>query len=188
MQPNGLPAWRIDVEGTIADTQSASDADVLMAWVLLRDEGPNRVEHNAAGLQLANAVLQHEVIFTDTGNAVLAAGPWAVEKASINVSYWSSAIFDDLARLTGNSTWAVMADQVPAMLDELTRNGMLLPPDWAQLNSDVLQPIASPRGVGSSPSVEPQYGLDAQRAILWLGASCRPEERHDAARWNAMLN
>ena len=187
MQPNGLPAWRIDAGGGISDPQSASDADVLMAWVLLRDEGPNRQEHRAAGLQLANAVLEHEVIFTTTGTAVLAAGPWALDKGSINVSYWSSAVFDDLAGLTGNSKWAVMAEQVPTVLGELTQDGMLLPPDWAQLNGEDLHPSSSPQGVPSSPSAWPQYGLDAQRAVLWSAVSCSPRERHDAARWYALL-
>ena len=187
MQPNGLPAWRIDAGGGIPDTQSASDADVLMAWLLLRDDGPNRQEHQAAGRQLANAVLEHEVIFTATGGAMLAAGPWAVDKGVINVSYWSSAVFDDLARLTGNSKWAVMAEQVPTMLGELTLNGSLLPPDWAQLKDEALHPSSSPQGVASSPSTQPQYGFDAQRAVLWSAVSCSAQERRDAARWYALL-
>ena len=188
MQPNALPAWRIDAKGAIPDTQSASDADMLIAWALLRDTGPNRQNHHAAGLAIADAVLKHEVVITAAGAPVLVAGPWAVNKRAVNVSYWSSVVFDDLARLTGSPAWSAMADQVSPMLDELTQGGALLPPDWAHLGDSHLQPSSSPQGVASSPSTRPQYGLDAQRAVVWSAVDCRRRADNDAARWYRTLD
>ena len=187
MQANGLPAWRMDARGRLSDTQSASDADVLIAWALLRDDGPGREEHNAEGRRIAEAALRQEVIFTGDGTALLAAGPWALSKRSVNVSYWTSFIFDDLSRLTQNPTWSVLADQVPQLLGQLTDQGKSLPSDWAQLTDDVLRPSSSPLGVASSPSAQPQYGLDAQRAVVWSAVSCRPEEKSFAAQWYSLL-
>lgn len=197
MQPNGLPAWRFDEHGRVPDRQSASDADLLIAWALLRDTGPNRVEHNAIGLRMAKDVLEQELISTPAGDVVLAAGPWAVGSGSVNVSYWSSAVYTDLARLTGDPKWTTMADQVPEMLDELTDDGDLLPSDWAVWEGGVgegavgedkaLRPSSSPAGVGSSPSAKPQYGLDAQRAVVWSAVSCNPDERIDTSRWYEVL-
>ncbi len=62
------------------------DADVLIAWALLRDSGPNSQEHNAAGRQITDAVLRQEMIFTAAGHAALATGPWAVGSRSVNIS------------------------------------------------------------------------------------------------------
>lgn len=67
---------------------------------------------------------------------------------------------------------------------ELTRDGRLLPPDWAELTAaGVLRPEPAPDG--SAPQT--QYGLDAQRVVAWFAASCNPQARALAARWWPLL-
>ena len=80
-----------------------------------------------------------------------------------------------------------MADQVTNMLGEITNDAAALPPDWAQLTDEGLQPSSSPLGVASSPSTQSQYGLDAQRAVVGPPSVCMPEEGSDAARWYQIL-
>jgi len=46
-------------------------------------------------------------------------------------SYWSLPALSGLACLTGNQQWQRMADGAVALTAQLTRNGALLPPDWA---------------------------------------------------------
>jgi endoglucanase len=68
-----------------------------------------------------------------------------------------------------------MADSAVALTAQLTRNGALLPPDWAGMTADgTIYP-------------EAQYGLDAQRTVVWFAASCLPQARTLAARWWRLL-
>src|SRR6266568_3988667 len=66
----------------------------------------------------------------------------------------------------------------------LTRDGRLLPPDWAELTaSGTMRPEPAPDG--SQPQT--QYGPDAQRTVAWFAASCSSGARALAARWWPML-
>jgi len=60
-----------------------------------------------------------------------------------------------------------MASASVDLLDRLSGGGRQLPPDWATLRGDSLEP--SGPGGGGEPA---QYGPDAQRVPLWLAASC----------------
>ena len=101
-----------------------------------------------------------------------------------HVSYWSSKVFSDLAELTGDERWARLAGDAPRLLAELTDNGRLLPPDWAVLRGEKLEASPSPVAVASSPSLYPQYGLDAQRTVVWSMVGCDESERIQSARWH----
>ena len=71
-----------------------------------------------------------------------------------------------------------------ALTNRLTASGRELPPDWAQLTAGgVLAPAPAPNG--SEPETE--YGLDAQRTIVWFAVSCDPRARALAGRWWALL-
>jgi len=75
--PNGLFAYRADPAGRVLSRQPASDADLLMAWALLRYRGPQAAAAHTAGRAVAAAVLAHEVTTGPGGTPILAAGPWA---------------------------------------------------------------------------------------------------------------
>ncbi len=57
--------------GDIIDPQPASDADLLIAWTLLRYQGPSASAMHGAGRDVANAVLAHEVTTGLDGTPVL---------------------------------------------------------------------------------------------------------------------
>ena len=89
-----------------------------------------------------------------------------------------------LARLTGNQQWQQLADGAVALTSRLTASGRYLPPDWAQLmDGGVLASAPAPNG--SEPETE--YGLDAQRTVVWFAVSCDPRARALADRWWALL-
>jgi endo-1,4-beta-D-glucanase Y len=180
-QSNGLFAYLTNAAGTVVSRQPASDADLLIAWALLRYQGPGATAWHNEGRQVADAILAHEVTKSPAGQPILAAGPWATGRpASLDPSYWSLSAMQGLARLTGQAEWRSMADSAVAMTRSLTQDGRLLPPDWAELTAGgALKPEPAPDG--SQPQT--QYGPDAQRTVAWFAASCDAQARALAARW-----
>lgn len=176
-RPDGLFAWHADAAGHILDPGSASDADLLIAWALLRYQGAGAARLHQDGKQVAGAILAHEVsIIGPAKTPVLTAGPWAAgQPATLDPSYWSLPALTGLARLTGNPEWLQIADGAVTLTAKLTRNGAQLPPDWAGMTAD------------GAVYPEAQYGLDAQRTVVWFAASCVPQARTLAARWWRLL-
>jgi endoglucanase len=182
---NGLFAWHADAAGKVVGQQPASDADLLIAWALLRYQGPRAASWHRDGRQVADAVLAHEVTIGPGRAPVLAAGPWATGRpASLDPSYWSLTAMEGLAHLTGRPEWAAMAAGAVSLTRALTQGGRLLPPDWAELTAaGALRPEPAPNGT----QPQTQYGPDAQRTVVWFAASCNPQARALAARWWPML-
>ena len=184
-RPDGLFAFYADKQGQVLSPNPASDADLLIAWALLRYNAIDAAAMHSQGQRVAAAVLTHEVAFGPGAMPILAAGPWATGRpASLAPSYWALPALTDLAQLTGNSQWRRLANSAVALTGRLTRGGRDLPPDWAVLtNRGKLAPTPAPDG--SEPQVE--YGLAAQRTIPWFTFSCDLHARVLAARWWRLL-
>jgi len=183
--PGGLFGYHADAAGHLLSAQPASDADLLIAWALLRYQGPDAAERHQAGQQVAAAVLRQEDTTGPGGTPILTAGSWATGRpASLDPSYWALPALIGLARLIGNQQWQQLADGAVALTNRLTANGRDLPPDWAQLmDGGALAPAPAPNG--SEPQTD--YGLDAQRTVVWFAVSCDPRARALATRWWALL-
>jgi endo-1,4-beta-D-glucanase Y len=183
-EPGGLFAFRANPNGTVADPQPASDADVLIAWALIRMNGPRADDYHRAGLQVAGAVLAHETVRRgDT--LMLAAGPWATgQPVTLDPSYWAPVAFEQLADATHDARWRALDDGTVNLSTELTGGGRMLPPDWARVDRTV--PVPEPAPNRQSHFV--QYGLDAQRLVVWLATSCNPSARQLAARLDPLLS
>jgi endoglucanase len=190
---DSLLAFHADGGGRIIDHQSASDADVLAAYALLRYDGLDANRLHADGRRLAASVLSHEVatvlsheVATDTrGRPVLVAGPWALTApVTVNPSYWMPGVFTDIGRRTNEPRWTAMADASVALAGQLTNDGAQLPSDWARLDGDRATPVASPGG-----GTGVQYGLDAMRVPAWFAAGCTTGARELAAKlWRTVLS
>ena len=183
-EPNGLFAFRANPNGTVADPQPASDADVLIAWALVRMTGPHAGEYHREGLRVATSVLEHETAWRgDT--LMLAAGPWATgQPVTLDPSYWAPAAFEQLAAITGDPRWRELDDGTVDLSAKLTSGGHTLPPDWARVDTTTPVPTEAPNG----PDHFIQYGLDAQRVVVWLATSCNPRGPQLAARLNSVLS
>jgi endo-1,4-beta-D-glucanase Y len=183
-RPDGLLSYHANADGSVLDPQSASDADILAAFALLRYNGPNDSGLHADGKRLAAAVLAHETSHLPDGTPVVAAGPWAVAAvATVDPSYWMPGVYDQLATLTGDQQWTRAAGGAISLLQQVTNNGKQLPPDWAQLKGGDITAIAAPGG--GSPV---QYGLDAQRVPIWLETGCTASATKLAADWWSILS
>jgi endo-1,4-beta-D-glucanase Y len=169
--PDGLLAY-LWADGQVRDRSPASDGDLVTAWALARSG-----EHAGAGRRLGSAVLARETV-ARRGDLMLAAGPWATgEPVTINPSYWVPVAFEQLEDRTGDARWAALSDSSLRMTKTLTAGGRTLPPDWARIDGDVAVPTPAPNQ--QAPDV--RYGLDAQRLVVWLAASCDPAARSLAA-------
>ena len=183
LQPDGLLAYHATAT-RVLDPNAASDADVLAAWALLRYSGPDAAQYQRAGRSLAAAVLESELAYPQAGAPVLAAGPWATGlPATVDPSYFALPAFAALGAATKDARWAALSRDAVALTRSLTRDGALLPPDWARVDASGATPIAAPAGTPARV----QYGLDAQRLVVWLAVSCRPDARALAAAWWRLL-
>jgi endoglucanase len=182
---DGLFAYHANAAGQILSPEPASDADLLIAWALLRYTGPGAVALHRDGQQVANAVLALEVTAGGGGMPILTAGPWATGRpAALDPSYWALPALTGLAELTGDQEWRQLADSAVLLTSRLTQGGRLLPPDWAELTAtQEAFPESDPNGWPP----QPQYGLDSQRTVAWFAASCDPQARALAARWWQVL-
>jgi endoglucanase len=180
---DGLLSFLAD-GGQIRDPTPASDADLVTAWALMRTQGAQATAYHVAGRRIADAVLRLETT-SRGGRAILTAGPWATgSPASINPSYWAFPALESLARETGDPRWHTLEAGSLELTRALTSGGATLPPDWARI--DGTQATATPAPDGHVPDV--RYGLDAQRLVVWLAASCDSAKRRLAAAWWPLLS
>jgi endoglucanase len=179
-RPDGLFAWHATGSGRVEDPQSAADADVLIAYALLRYDGPGAAPLHREGRRAAAAVLANESVVVPGGAPLIVAGPWArtTSPPTVNPSYLMPGVFGALARFTGDRRWAGAADVSVAAIRGLTGDGRRLPPDWAVLSGRRL--VAAP-----APGGQPgrQYGPDAVRLPIWFATACDPGARSLAASW-----
>jgi endoglucanase len=163
----------------VKDATPASDGDLLTAWALLRARGALADYYHAQGQRIASAVLSGET--ARRGRAtMLTAGPWANgSPVTLDPSYWAPPAFADLAGETGMAAFSQLTKSSLDTTRALTAGGRLLPPDWARVDGTKARPTPAPGG--QPPAV--QYGLDAQRLVVWMAASCDSAARKLAAHW-----
>jgi endoglucanase len=175
---DGLFASHATGTGQILDPHSATDADTLIAYALLRYAGADQADLHREGRRVADAVLSQESVTLPGGAPLPVAGPWAKATKTVDPSYLMPSVFAGLAGLTGDDRWNRAAAAAVTMVDALTNGGRLLPPDWARLSGNHLVPIPNPGGGAGV-----QYSFDAARLPIWFAAACTADARGLAAAW-----
>jgi len=183
-QPNGLLAWHWE-DGEVVSSESAADADLDAAWaLLLAAERFGLAEYRREGLELANAILEHETVSLD-GRSLLVAGDWANHfPAVVDPSYYVPAAFGALGRASGDPRWKQLGETSREVVAQLTERATGLAPDWAVVESDGTAKPTGPPGQGG----EPVFGYDAVRVPLWQAASCDGRDTQFAARAAGFLD
>lgn len=179
-RPDGLFAWHATGDGQVLDPQSATDADILIAYALLRYAGSDAAALHRAGRRVARAVLANESVTLPDGTPLPVAGRWArsTSPPTVDPSYLMPGVFEALARFTGDHRWRRAAAASISLIAGLTEDGRRLPPDWAQLEDGRLVAIAEPGGPAGV-----QYGPDAARIPVWFATACDANARRLAAGW-----
>ena len=168
-RPDGLLAWRW-ADGEVADDMPATDADLDAAHALVLAAarfGEPAYEREAE--QLAAAIVAHTVVEGREG-PVAVAGPWATPDRWVNPSYGAPVAFAALAEVTDDAVWDELDDGARRVVD-LSSMTTDLPPDWAVLTPEAVDPRGPPAG---GPE---QHGYDAARTATRFAIDCDPAGR-----------
>lgn len=160
-----LFAWKWTPKGGVEDANDAADADVAIAWALLRaarlwPDGPWRAQ---AG-QITDDVLA-KLVRRTSDYTLLLPGAYGFEPPGgtvVNLSYWLFPAFSAFHSDSPRPEWERLGQSGHALLRRARFGRWGLPPDWL-LVSDRLAP---------APNFKPRFGYDAVRIplyLLWAG-------------------
>ncbi len=140
------------------DSNSASDADVWMAYTLLQaGKAWNEPHYTWVGTALAKRIATEEVAHVPNLGAVLLPGANGFhngESYRLNASYLPLQLFLGLGHELPDGPWQQIAAQIPAVVSGSAPQGFAS--DWVEFKS----------GTGFTPSVG---SYDAIRVYLWAG-------------------
>ncbi|ROQ24175.1 glycosyl hydrolase family 8 [Gallaecimonas pentaromativorans] len=160
-----LFAWRYDPNSKpmVADTNDASDGDLLIAWALLR---AGNVWQNSnylnASRRIRMAVLDH-LTLSYAGHRLLLPGLKGFTGdgyIDINLSYWVMPAFKAFAEADKDPRWQQLLASGEALVAAAQFGDAKLPSDWLRLTqSGQLAP---------SPDWPARFGFDAVRIGLYF--------------------
>ena len=172
-----MPAWkwghRDDGSWGTYDTESASDADVLMAWALFQSGSAWRDDaHRAHAHGLLARIYDTETRQVGE-HTVLLPGSWArdLSPVPLNPSYFVPSAFRTFAEADPGHDWTAVLDGSYAVLDACTeRYG--LTPDWCWIDPETGALVDPPEG----ETAKLNFGFEAMRVpwaltadLMWHG-------------------
>lgn len=189
-----LPAWvwkrSRDGNWGVADVNSASDADLWIAYTLLQAghiwHAPS---YSALGRSLADQIAREEVTSFQGNRYALLPGRRGfrpgVQTFYVNPSYAPIQVLTALATEFPDGPWQSIADGVPDQIASTIGHGFAL--DWVQYhNESGFSAWAGPSSNSCcSEMVQPSGGYDAIRVYLWAGM-LNPQAPKRAAVLNAL--
>lgn len=159
-----LPAW-LWGHGTgnkwnVLDNNSASDADIWMAYTLFEaGRAWNDPRYTKLGLALARQIAAHEIVNVPGFGVMVAPGANGFQHGNtyrFNSSYVPLQLILGLTQFTPDGPWKKVAERIPALIRESAPHGFVS--DWTDINSD------------GQLQVNPTIGsYDAIRVYLWAG-------------------
>ncbi len=180
-----LAAWRWDPahEPHVADRNSATDGDLLIAWALAEAGAKWHVPaYTDAARGIADAVGSRAVIPSRFGPLLLpgAQGFASGERPDgpvVNLSYWIFPALDRLGSISHFADWSGVAQSGLSFIDAARFGSSRLPSNWISLAGKAPEPA---RGF---PAV---FGYDAVRIPLYL-AWGRPDDVKRLAMFSSAL-
>ena len=167
-RPDALHAWRYKPgdANPVSDLNNATDGDLLIAGALARAAVRwNRPDYAVMAARLARAILG---LTRQAGaRTVLLPGAAGFEKPDhfvINPSYYTFALFADLAPFAPSPLWDTLRQEGTALMLQGRFGKWLLPPDWLRGRpprrcAEHRRRVASPLLVRCHPrAAEPRLG------------------------------
>lgn len=167
---DGLFSWRFE-NGSVADENNASDAEIVMAWALIEAGRAWDGSYTAEAVDLLAAIRRHLIVErpdpVDPSRTLLlilpgAQGfePDAAGQLILNPSYWVFPALDLFAEVDDPIYWAEVARSGERLIALASTRG--LTPDWLAFPA-----MAAAEGLSSRSS------YDAMRVPLWMAWSGR---------------
>ena len=163
-----LPAWHWGRQASgkweILDHNSASDADMWLAYTLLQAGSLwGEAEYPRLGRTLLELIKAKEVVLLPYGGTMLLPAPQGFAdvngKWRFNPSYLPIQLLRALKQSDPSGPWDAMATTTQQMLRSVTPRGFA--PDWVSYQSG--------QGWAAFPEHEPVGSYDAIRLYLWAG-------------------
>lgn len=165
-----LFAWKVEHTPNgpnIADTNNATDGDLLIAWALLEAyKNWSDPEDLASAKAILRDVAQYLIRETTLGPVLLPGAEGFVSDdgntITVNPSYWVYPALERIAEYDTSANWGEVAVVGEEVLDLSQRAPTYLPPDWVDIARLKLEPSAK---------FEPEFGYNAVRIPLYLALS-----------------
>lgn len=159
-----LPAWLWgrgpDNQWRALDTNSASDADMWMAYTLLEaGKAWNEPRYTKLGMAIAHLIAAKEVVDVPGLGTTVAPGATGFQHGDsyrLNASYVPLQVILGLRHFVPDGPWEKVAATVPALVSDSAPHGFVS--DWTDFKTD--------GGIQASPTVG---SYDAIRVYLWAG-------------------
>ena len=156
-----LFAWKWTPAGGAVDTNDAADADLIIAWALLRATNQWAVPEWQAASRAIRADFLQKMTRTVGGQLVILPGEQGFESPAgtvVNLSYWVFPALRECGSDDGRPEWQQLRASGQALLRQARFGRWSLPPDWLQLTD----PVAPAAGFA------PRFSYDAVRIPLYL--------------------
>jgi endoglucanase len=161
VRDDALLAWKWEAQGGVTDRNNATDADILVAWSLVRAAQKwNEPPFAAEGARIARDV-RARLLKRVAHGLVIVPGVEGFDKPdglTINLSYWIFPAFPELARADPAPEWEELGKSGLTILQYSYFGRWKLPPDWLKLGERVAP--------GGSPPE--RFGYDAVRIPVYL--------------------
>ena len=163
----GLAAWKWDPnsEPHVADTNNATDGDLLMAWALLRAYRRwGDADYFDAARSIATAIGEYDVV-EQNGQTLLLPGAMGFDSGDandaviLNLSYWVFPAINELRIFAPDFPAKELIATGLSLLSKAEFGPSKLPADWVQLKNGKLE---------AAPDFAFRFGYDAIRIPLYL--------------------
>jgi endoglucanase len=172
-----LPAWEwgknASGEWKILDDNSASDADLWMAYSLME---AGRLWHDPRyeklGRTMALRIAKQEVVLVAGVGTLVAPGPNGFHPETqtwfVNPSYMPLPVLTYFAKTMPQGPWSSVLEALPAVMGGDASHGFAM--DWVTAGPDGVRPSGPPREATAGVREAQIAGsYDAIRVYLWLG-------------------
>jgi len=167
-RPDGLFSWRWHPDSGIVDANSATDADVDIAFALLMAaKAFNAPAYESKAAALVKAVRLHTSIALP-GGWFPSAGNWAVMDRVVNISYFAPYAYAAFARLDPAGDWPAARKAGYDILARMTEQSPYgLVPDFAVVGSDgAISSMPTESGLSND------FSFDAMRIYWRVAVDC----------------
>lgn len=176
-----LPAWNWGKtnsgEWKILDDNSASDADLWLAYTLIE---AGRLWHDPRydklGRLVAARIAHEEVVLVPGLGATLAPGPHGFRTNTdtyvLNPSYLPLPLIAYMARTIPGGPWSEVLESLPQLINGQNSHGFVM--DWVEAGVSGVHPSLPPHEPTAGQrepalTIKPAGSYDAIRVYLWLG-------------------